>query len=143
MPKPLSIDDDLAELLKAVLKLEKFFPKFGTRELLMLFPHSGLFRYAADEPVIKQGEASRDIYILKEGSVAITRGGDNPKLLATLVPPEIFGEIALVREGVRVANAVALEQSAIFRLSYPDIQALVVGNPPLAEHLENLAKERS
>ena len=140
MPAPLPIDDGLAELLKAALKLEKFFPVFGTRELVMLFPHSGFYRFAAGELVITQGEASRDIYILQSGCVSVMKG---EKLLATLVAPEIFGEIALIRDGVRVASAAASEESCIFRLSYPDIQALMAGNPPLAEHLESLARERA
>lgn len=60
--------------------------------------------------------------------------------IATLAPGDIFGEIALLQDGVRIANAVASEESAVFRLAFVDVQALVAGNPALGEHLRGLAE---
>ncbi|MFH1723555.1 MAG: cyclic nucleotide-binding domain-containing protein [Elusimicrobiota bacterium] len=144
MPENLEFDDQIAGLLKRTLKLEKFFPAMKPADAAMLFPMSGLYRYAKDEYVIRQGETSKDLFIVESGTVAITQTmGTAGAQLAALGPGEIFGEIALVRDGVRVASAVAAEECRIFRVAYPDIQSLRSGNPELAEHLARLAQRRS
>ena len=109
-----------------------------------MFPQSGLYLYKKDDYVIRQGEESKDLYAVQKGTVAITQTmGTAGAQLATLGPESIFGEIALVRDGVRVASAIAAEDCRVFRVAFPDIQALMQANPKLGEHMHNLARERT
>ena len=145
MADSMPLDDASADLLRPALKLERFFPaRLKAKDVRLLFSHSALYRYAAQEYVIHQGEDTKDLHIIQRGSVAITKTlGTAGAHLATLGPGDIFGEIALVREGRRVANAIAAAPSLIFRLAYLDVQGLMAGNPELGEHLKSLAERRS
>lgn len=145
MPKALDLDKRIGELLRPALKLEKFFKdKLTLDSVRMLFPQSGLCRYDKDEYILTQGEESKDLYVIEAGSVSITKTlGTAGVELAVLKPGAIFGEIALIRDGVRVASAVAAEECRVFRLDYRDIQSLMDGHPELAEHLKDLAKQRA
>ena len=144
MAQFLKPDDNVAELLKGALKIGTMLPTMSQQDLIRLFPQSGLYLYKKDEYVIYQGEESKDIFIVQTGKVAITQTmGTMGSQLAALGPGEIFGEMALVRDGVRVASAIAAEDSRVFRLSEPDIEGLMADNRPLGEHLKNLAQLRA
>ena len=145
MPKLMDMDKKIGDLLKPALRLDKFFrDKLSLDSVKMLFPLSGRYRYDKDEYILTQGEESKDLYVVEAGSVAITKAlGTAGVELAVLKPGSIFGEIALIRDGVRVASAVAAEECRVFRLDYRDIQSLMTGHPELADHLKELAKQRS
>lgn len=145
MPEPLQLDDGSAQFLRPRLKLEKFFPERMTpADVRQAFPNSGMFAYAKDDYVLYQGEESKDVYVILWGSVAITQTTDTVGVeLAVLGPGCIFGEMALVRDGVRVASAIAAEDSGIFKLAYADVQAHLAANHALGVHLKNLALARS
>lgn len=144
MAEALPLDDKTADLLRPALKLEHFFPQGLNAKLVrLLFPNSGLFRYAADEFIVCQGEESKDLYVICAGAVLITKTlGTAGVRLATLGAGDLFGEIALVQDGVRVANAIAAETTRVFRLATLDVGALVTRNPGLAAHLKELARRR-
>ena len=145
MPDELPLDDEAASLLRPALRLERFFPgRMTARNARKLFPHSALCRYAPYEVVLAQGEESKDLHVICSGSVLITKTlGSAAVHLATLAKGDIFGEIALIRDGARVANAIAAEESRVFRLSLLDVQGLMAGNAELSEHLKRLAAERA
>ena len=145
MPEQIPLDEKTADFLRHVLSLEKFYPKQLTSdEVELLFPNSGLYEYQPDDFVICQGDESRDLFIIHSGSVLITKTmGTAGATLATLKAGDIFGEVALVQDGVRVANAVAAEKSRIFKLDCQDIKDLMDGNPELCGHLSALARART
>lgn len=145
MAEDIPLTEAAADRLRPALRLERFFPdRLTVKSVAALFPHSGLRRYRAQELVIEQGEASRDLYVVEQGLVAITKTmGTAGAQLATLGRGRIFGEMALLRDGVRVANAVAVGDCEVFRVAFLDVQALMAGNPELAEHLKSLASQRA
>jgi CRP-like cAMP-binding protein len=145
MPKKLDLDKKIGELLRPALKLDKFFKdKLSLDSVRMLFPQSGLYRYDKDEYILCQGDESKDLYIISSGSVTITKTmGTAGAELARLKPGDIFGEIALIRDGVRVASVIASGDCKVFRLDYRDIQSLMTGYPELADHLKELARQRA
>ena len=142
-PVRLVTDDYLAKFLAEVLRLESFFPEFRASHLAKVFPRSGLYSYPDGSHVVEQGEQGRDIYIIYTGWVEILQSlGSAAADLARLGPGNIVGEIALLRDGVRVATAVAGGEAQIFRLVFEDMQYLLQNNPPLCEHLRALAAKR-
>lgn len=62
-------------------------------------------RFDAGDTVFEQGSEGTLMYVVLAGRVDI-RHGD--KVLATLEEGEIFGEMALVDSGIRMASAVAV-----------------------------------
>ena len=137
------IDEDCAALLFRALKLEGFFPEFTAYVVGKIFPHSALQSYPDDSPVIRQGELGRDLFVIQSGEVSVTvEFGSAGAQVATLGPGDIFGEIGLVKDGVRSASVTAGAGCRIFRLSFTDMQYLLQNNAALGRHLQSLATSR-
>ena len=141
-PRTTASDDD-ASIVARALRLEDFFPEFTGEQCGKLFPHSGVALYASGDFLIEQEESGRDLFILIEGSVTVTLSmGSAAAQVATLGPGALMGEIALLREGLRTASAIAALPTRAFRLVYEDMGYILKNNPVLAAHLQSLAKER-
>jgi glutaminase len=62
--------------------------------------------YAPGEPIVRRGEAARELFLLLRGkvSVVIERADGRPERLSTLLPGMAFGELAVVNRGPRAAD---------------------------------------
>ena len=137
------MDAEFVATLYRVLRLDGFFPEFTSELAAKVFPRSGLYAYPRDVHVLDQGEEGRDLYIVRGGAISITQTlGSAGAELAVLRAGEVFGEIGLIKDGVRRATAVAKEDSAVYRLAYADVQYLLKNNPALGAHLQALAAVR-
>lgn len=142
--KKLNLTDKAAEVVRAALLLEGVLPGVNAAGIAALFPTSGLYEYAPEEHIIEQDETGKDVYVLYTGKVAIAKTfGTAGANLALLSPGMVFGEMALLRDGVRVATAVAQSKALVFRLSANDIAAVMESHPELGAHLKALAAQRS
>jgi CRP/FNR family transcriptional regulator, cyclic AMP receptor protein len=136
--------DSDAAVVAAALRLETFFPEFSGELCSKIFPRSGVAAYASGELLIEQGESGRDLFVLLEGAVSVTLSmGSAGAEVATLGPAALLGEVALLRDGTRTANAMALAPTRAFRLLFHDMGYILQHNPELAEHLQGLARQRS
>ena len=142
-PTLLELDESVAALLNQALKLQDFFPEFGAEHARKLFPRSGLFGYARDGVIVRQGEPGRDLFIVFSGTVKVHQDqGGIVVPLATLAPGSVIGEIALLREVPRTATVTALEDAKIYKLAHADLQYILANNEELAAHLKALAAQR-
>jgi CRP-like cAMP-binding protein len=143
MLKKLKVDHNVAELLNRTLKLEGFFPEFREEHVEKIFLRSGLYFYPKGASVVEQESHGRDLYVIERGNLGVFRQVDGTnKCVANLKDGDIFGEIGLLRGGVRIASVTAQEDSKVFHIVYADIQYLLKHNHALGEHLDHLAKER-
>src|SRR6185436_9659154 len=102
--------------------LEGFFPEFTSDQVKMIFLRSGLFRYHEGEKVVTQGEPGRDLFVLYRGQAEVVRKeGSSSKRVNLLKEGELFGEIGMLRDGVRSASVTVIQESKVFRLAYQDI----------------------
>lgn len=89
--------------------------------------------------IFKLGDIGDAMYIIKKGLVKIYLGeSDDPDeqtILAELSDNGFFGEMALVSDKPRNANAVAMVESEIFMLKKEDFNNLITNNPGLAEQI--------
>jgi CRP-like cAMP-binding protein len=87
--------------------------------------------YGDGESIFEQGTPSAALYLIRNGSVELTRktaGMDS--VLATLGPNELFGEISLlIEEGPRHAGARSRGPSDLLALSRPDFETLMAKSP--------------
>jgi len=144
MAKKLALDDASAAVVRKALCLDEVLPDLKAVGVSTLFPSSALYEYAADEHIIEQEEEGRDVYVLCSGRVSIVKTfGTAGANLADLSPGMIFGEMALLRDGVRVATAAAQGKCAVFRLAAKDIAEVMETHPPLGARLKALAAKRS
>ena len=144
MAKKLKLDGGSVELLRKAFQSGGLPLGVEAQEISAIFPNSGLFDYAADEHIIEQDETGKDVYLLCEGQVSIAKTfGSAGTTLATLNPGAVFGEMAFLSDGVRVATAAARTKCKVLRLSAQDVEAALKSHPRLGEMLKRLAARRA
>lgn len=97
---------------------------------------AGLSRCCADgEVIFRQGEPGRHMYVVKAGSVEFRRrdAEDAPQfVLGRAGPGELFGEIALVEDVARTADAVAVGPTELLEIDHAHFVYLVGQQPAFA-----------
>jgi CRP-like cAMP-binding protein len=79
-------------------------PEIRTYTEILMFLDEEPRAYAEGELVFEEGASGREMYIVREGSVTLRKGG---AALETLKPGAFFGEMALIDAAPRSASAVA------------------------------------
>ena len=70
--------------------------------------------YARDDIIFREGDPPHYAYIIRTGAVLIAKKTvEGMSLLTTLVPGQIFGELALIHDKPRSATAVAAEPTEL------------------------------
>ena len=81
------------------------------------------------ETIFKEGDAAKELYVIQSGRVEIQLGN---RLLDTLEPNDIFGEMALIDSAPRSATAIAKTEVALVPISKKDFLLLVSRAPSFA-----------
>jgi MFS family permease len=82
-------------------------------------------RFAAGEPIIRQGDVGDRFYIIDSGQVEV-RIGD--RIIRREGPGESFGEVALLRDVPRTAGVVAASDAELFALGREAFTSAVTGD---------------
>ncbi len=92
---------------------------------------SGKFR--KKETIFAEGDSSEWLYIVKKGKVKITKLSQDGKeiILEVLQPDDFFGGIAVVRGFPYPANAVAMEDTEVIKLSRRHLMTIMDRFPTL------------
>jgi CRP/FNR family transcriptional regulator, cyclic AMP receptor protein len=102
-------------------------------------PRAAIVRYQAGASVMKEGQAGIYMYIVKSGRVFITI---KDKVLEGVSPGGIFGEMALVDQGPRVASATADIYSELLAVDRPSLLEAVKAQPAFAMAMLRAVVER-
>ncbi len=82
--------------------------------------------YEKDEIIFREGDKSRSLYLMDEGSVDIKkRFDDQEHLIARLHARTIFGEMALTSDDPRSGSVITLERVHIHELSANDFHNML------------------
>ena len=81
------------------------------------------------ETIFKEGDSAKELYVIQSGQVEIQLGN---RLLDTLEPNDLFGEMALIDGAPRSATAIAKTDVALVPMSKKDFLALVSRAPSFA-----------
>ena len=82
--------------------------------------------FNAGHSVTLEGFRGRDFYLIVEGRAAVTIGG---RRVAEFGPGDFFGEVAVLREGLRSATVVAETKLRCLVLSDDGLERLLVAHP--------------
>ncbi len=115
--------DDKARLLSRV----PLFAHLNGRALAKLEPLVDEIDVQPGKVLTKEGLAGHEFFIIMDGTVTVSRGGEP---LATLGPGDFLGEIALIDGGPRTATATADTGCRLLVLAHREFDSL------LAEHIE-------
>jgi CRP-like cAMP-binding protein len=100
--------------------------------------------YPKDTMIFSEGMPGSELYIIQKGTVKITKIMDsNEVLLAVLKAGDIFGEMALLDNKPRSANAVAFEGGAyLLAVNKANFERMVQTQPQIVTRLTTLLAER-
>src|SRR5262249_7577251 len=93
----------------------------------------------AGETLATQGDLGHAMFAIESGTVDVTADG---KHLATLGPGDVFGEVAVVAAGIRMATVVATSPVRLIALLKRDVWALERRSPETAARLRDLLVSR-
>ncbi|MDC1441195.1 HlyD family type I secretion periplasmic adaptor subunit [Rhodospirillaceae bacterium] len=89
--------------------------------------------YTGGEYIFREGESAIYAYIVKSGTVEITKhGASGEQVLAELAPPTIFGEMALIDGNPRSAGAKAKVDTVVTEVTEEAFLAYLRQNPEAA-----------
>ena len=89
--------------------------------------------FANSEYIFREGESAAYAYVIKSGTVEITKhSADGEQVLAELVAPTIFGEMALIDGNPRSAGARAKENTVVTEVTAESFKTYLSKNPEAA-----------
>lgn len=110
-------------------------PNRSLREELLAVGSEGQVReFEAGRPIFAAGDAGDGFYIVESGRVRISApaGHHEPRVLASIGPGEFFGEMAVIDQAPRSANATAEVATRVIFFSSANLLHLLEGRPRLA-----------
>ena len=114
----------------------ELFAHFSPEKLARLASCVELQRYPAESFVVRQGEATRDAFLVERGGVRIQRASPYGQYaLAILSRGEIFGEVGFVDASTRSGDAFTTSASELLALRANAILPLLEEDPLLATAL--------
>ncbi|MBI5849090.1 MAG: Crp/Fnr family transcriptional regulator [Nitrospirae bacterium] len=115
------------------LKKVSIFSTLSSEELKELSRYLLSETLAKKESIFSEGDSSEWLYIVKTGKVKITKLSNEGKeiILEIISPHEMFGGIAVVRGFPYPANAVAMEDSEVLKISRKNLLSLMDKLPNL------------
>ena len=113
--------------LEQILSKVPAFSGLSPRELKEVASIVHKREYRLGEPVFSQGDPGLGMYIIQEGEISITLSGkDNEEReLAILSDGDFFGELALLDESPRSANARCKTECVLIGFFRPDLFELI------------------
>lgn len=92
----------------------------------------------ANYVIVRRGEPAEAMFFIVQGLVEI----DVPPMPIRLGRGQFFGEIALLRDTVRTATVMAIEECQLLSLDIGDFRHLLESHPDLKATIEQIAHER-
>lgn len=90
--------------------------------------------------VIGEGEFSRALMAIEEGTATVTRDGEH---VADLGPGDIFGEAGMLDDDMRSATVTATSRLKLISMGHFEVKRLKKDAPEVYARIEDLVAERS
>jgi len=115
------------------LKKIYLFQNLTNEELTSVARIGATESFKEGDPIFKEGSVGDKLYIIVSGSVRISRKIDHSEeALAILKPGDFFGEMALIEDIERSADAIAHEDSSLLTIKKDDFESLLFVDKELA-----------
>ena len=124
---------------KAEVDERRVFDEKTLDEIEARLGNPALLRYVKGQSIVNAGEPGVLMYLLRDGSVAITAEG---RMLERVGVGGVFGEMALVSHATRAASAVAETDCAVIAVNRTQLRQLVQSNPDFGLSLLKLIAKR-
>ena len=153
-----NIKERIADAIDGIPQITEAIPQLKPRDILAMVPllealsseildqlssHAMPLTFLEGDQIIGQDEKGDSLYIITHGRVKIYKTGYEHEPVAELSSGDFFGEMALLGEQIRTANAKADRPSSLLRLNRKDVLLMAEKEPELKERLEKAAEGRS
>jgi CRP-like cAMP-binding protein len=95
---------------------------------------------AEGDVIATQGDLGHSLFAIESGTVDVSANGER---LATLGPGDVFGEVAVMAAGIRMATVVATSPVRLIGLFKRDVWALERRSPQTYAHLQDIMNQRT
>lgn len=115
---------DISETVSKIKELT-LFQEFSASELEAFADLTDCACFKDGEVVVKQDDVGESMFVIVKGEVKVIHRSEVKQVeLATLSAGDFFGEIALVDEGPRSADVIAVGDAQMLAISQATIRAL-------------------
>jgi CRP-like cAMP-binding protein len=123
---------EMISFMKNLKKIE-LFKNLSEEELKELEPYLVATTFKKKEEIFAEGDQPEWFYIVSKGKIKITKLSHEGKeiILELISPTDIFGGVAVLRNFPYPANAVAMEESEVLKISRKNLMRLVDRFPNL------------
>jgi CRP/FNR family transcriptional regulator, cyclic AMP receptor protein len=123
-----------SERLWEVSEHTQLFEEFSREEMAQIGPHMRVYKVAANEPIINEGETGDYLVVLLHGMVDVIKKDreGHVKRIAVVVAGQSLGEMSMIDGEPRFASCVALEETTFAVLTRPELQSILNSAPKLA-----------
>ncbi len=121
------------------LRAVSLFDAVAGEDLLQIASTASELSLGSDATVFSKGDPSQDIYLVVRGSVVLVDGGAP---IATVRPPEVFGELAALDGEPRSASAVCAEATTLLRIARADLDEIMERKPQVAREIIRVLARR-
>jgi CRP/FNR family cyclic AMP-dependent transcriptional regulator len=109
-------------------------------DLLEVFKDSDdLVEYPAESVIFAEGMEGNYMYVVMDGEVSISL---NDKTLATALPGEIVGEMALINSEIRSASVTANTDCVLALIDQSSFESLIRHVPEFTQHVMKVLADR-
>ncbi len=99
--------------------------------------------FPAGTVIFKDGESGKEMYVIQSGKINITKGvRDTEKVLATLGPGDFFGEMSILNNKPRSANAVVAEDAKVLEVEPKMFESMIRNNVEIALRIIKMLAKR-
>jgi CRP/FNR family transcriptional regulator len=123
--------------IEAILQAVSIFQRMSRRQIARLARLATQRQFSAGTRILRRGETGVAMYVIVGGRVTVTLQpeGGSERLLGTLGPGDVFGEMALIDEGPRSADVTAIEDTECLLLTRWDFAGELHQDPDIARAL--------
>ena len=118
-----------------LLKNVVLFKDLSTRELAVVDSLLHERHYLPDEVLFDEGEEGQGLFVVLKGRVKTTRQGSTRGVLLEFGPGSFFGEVALLDQSVRTAQARAIDDVTIVALFRAEFYSLLQTHSGIASRI--------
>jgi CRP/FNR family transcriptional regulator, cyclic AMP receptor protein len=122
LPKPMEVIE--------IIRKNELFDGLDNNELETLTTLTRLKKASRNTFIIKEGDESQEMYVIKQGKAEVMLNNENGDelILTTLHEGAIFGELSLLDGKPRSANVIALEDCVLLVIQKADFYEFLYNN---------------
>lgn len=121
------------------LRRVELFSDADENDLAKLGASAESVEFSERAEIIREGDFSRALLAIVEGTAEVTRGGER---IATLGPGDVFGEVGVLDDALRNATVTATSRLKLIIMDQLEVQSLRQEAPKLYARIEELAETR-